>query len=94
MSLGQRILVKNVAYDWVYRASEVIKSQIFWQIDKNRFEMLTIDVYNNNYRLCIDWKSDFIIIGHLGTHFKLNLEVFNTKFVDKWLKILVLIQLN
>jgi hypothetical protein len=25
------------------RASEVIKSQIFWQIDKNRFELLKKD---------------------------------------------------
>ena len=94
MSLGQRMSVKKVAYDQVFRASEVIKSQICWKIDKNCYQLSKIDVYNNNYRLCIDWKLDFIIIGHLGSHFKLNLEMFITKFVDKWLKILVLIQLN
>ena len=41
-----------------------------------------IPLCNNNYRLCIDWKMDFIV---RAPHFKLNLEVFITKFVDKFL---------
>ena len=53
----------DVAYEPIEDDNKsVSEDQICWKIDKNRFELLKIDVYNNNYRLCIDWKMDFIVI--------------------------------